>query len=240
MADSVVRVGATVRKPTGPETAAVHALLNHLTEVGFDGAPRAFGHDEEGRQVVEYVPGVMADTAPPMTEPELRRLGRMIRNFHDAVQGFEPPPRAVWNVVVPPDRTDQICHHDLAPWNLVRSGERWVFIDWDGAGPGSRLWDLAYAAHGFVPMVAQGDPCVDASRLRALADGYGLDEQQRRELPDLIGAHVRGMFELLRTSSLTGRRPWARLFAEGHGDHWGSSADYIEGNVDLWTAALAS
>ncbi len=238
VADAVVRVGSTVRKPAGPETTSVHALLNHLSEVGFEGAPRSLGRDGHGRQVLEYVPGVMADAAPPMTQAELRRLGRMIRDLHDAVQGFEPPPGAVWNVVIPPDRTDLICHNDLAPWNLVRDGQRWVFIDWDGAGPGSRLWDLAYAAHGFVPMVARGDPGVDAPRLRALADGYGLDERQRRELPALIGAHTRGMFELLRTSSLTGRQPWARLFAEGHGEHWGRSADYVEEHVDRWTAAL--
>jgi thiamine kinase-like enzyme len=38
-------------------------------------------------------------------------------------------------VVIAPDREDLICHHDLAPWNLVRDGDRWVFIDWDGACP---------------------------------------------------------------------------------------------------------
>jgi thiamine kinase-like enzyme len=42
-------------------------------------------------------------------------------------------------------------------WNLVRDGERSVFIDWDGAGPGSRLWDLGYAAHGFVPLHAAAE-----------------------------------------------------------------------------------
>jgi hypothetical protein len=42
----VVRVGDTVRRPTGPWSPAVHALLVHLHEVGFDGAPRSMGFDE--------------------------------------------------------------------------------------------------------------------------------------------------------------------------------------------------
>lgn len=55
--------------------------------------------------------------------------------------------------------------------------------DWDGAGPGSRLWDLGYAAHGFVPLHPGGDPARDAPRLRAHADGYGLDADQRADRP---------------------------------------------------------
>jgi predicted O-methyltransferase YrrM len=239
VADSVVRIGATVRKPVVESTPAVEALLRHLAEAGFDGAPRTMGRDADGRQILEYVPGEMADAMPAMSVAELGRVGRLIRAYHDAVAGFEPPPEARWDVVIPPDGDEVICHNDLAPWNLVRDGDRWVFIDWDGAGPGSRLWDLAYAAHGFVPMHAGGDPSVDGPRLRALVDGYGLDDSQRRALPALIGAHARGMFELLRSSSLTGRQPWARLWAEGHGDHWGPAADYIDEHLDTWTAALA-
>lgn len=104
-------------------------------------------------------------------------------------------------------RRDLICHHDPAPWNLVRGRDRWVFIDWDGAGPGSRLRDLAYAAHGFVPLAAGGEPAADGPRLRALADGYQLTGQQRRALPDPIEAHTRGMFYLLRRSAATGAQP---------------------------------
>lgn len=238
VADAVVRIGGTVRKPATAATPAVEALLGHLAALGFEGAPRTLGRDERGRHVLEYVPGQMADTLPPLTTPELHRLGRLIRDFHHAVATFEPPAAARWQVVTPPDRVELICHNDLAPWNLVRDEARWVFIDWDGAGPGSRLWDLAYAAHGFVPLRAGGNPGLDGPRLRALADGYGLDEQQRRDLPALIAAHTRGMYDLLRESFLTGRQPWARLYAEGHGEHWGPAAEYIEDHLERWTAAL--
>jgi Ser/Thr protein kinase RdoA (MazF antagonist) len=235
----VVRVGDTVRKPATPATPAVEALLTHLETRGFAGAPRTLGRDERGRHILEYVPGQVAHFGPPLDPGDLRRLGGLIRSLHDATAAFAPPPGARWNVVIAPDREDLICHHDLAPWNLVRDGERWVFIDWDGAGPGSRLFDLAYSAQSFVPLAAGGDPAADGPRLRALADGYGLDPGQRAELPALIGAHTRGMFDLLARSARTGEQPWARLHAEGHGDYWGSAAGYVDRHLAAWARALA-
>ncbi len=240
VAGRVVRVGATVRKPSTAATAAVQALLEHLASVRFSGAPRGFGRDDQGRLVLEYIPGETADSQSPLSVDELRRLGALIRELHDAAAQFTPPADLEWTVAIPPDREELICHNDLAPWNLVRDGERWVFIDWDGAGPGSRLWDLGYAAHGFVPLHAGGDLRRDGPRLRALADGYGLDEQQRTAFPALTAAHTRGMFELLRRSARTGRQPWARLYAEGHAAHWGPPAEYIEAHLQAWTDALLS
>ena len=53
----VVRVGETVRRPTGPWTPAVHALLDHLEAKGFPGSPRARGLDEQGREILTFLPG---------------------------------------------------------------------------------------------------------------------------------------------------------------------------------------
>jgi hypothetical protein len=54
---SVVRVGDTVRRPQRPTSAATHALLRHLESVGFEGAPRLLGVDEQGREVLSYIEG---------------------------------------------------------------------------------------------------------------------------------------------------------------------------------------
>ncbi|TDU89929.1 phosphotransferase family enzyme [Kribbella voronezhensis] len=236
---AVVRVGSTVRKPATAATPGVEAVLEHLASVGFEGAPRTLGRDDEGRHVVEYVPGVLADTLPPFSPKELSRLGRLVHDLHDAMSDFRPPADVAWDVAIPdPSDGQLICHNDLAPWNLVIDGDRWVFIDWDGAGPGSRLWDLGYVAHGFVPFHQDGDVATDARRLRLLVDGYGLDDEERRAFPALIEAHTRGMYDLLRRGSETGQQPWARLYAEGHGDHWGPTADYLKTHHDSWIAAL--
>jgi hypothetical protein len=236
VSDLVVRIGDTVRKPGLPQTPAVEALLSYLNDAGFAGAPQTLGRDERGRHVLEYIPGHLAHAMPPMDLDGLRRVGGLVRDLHDAAAGFIPPPDSRWEVYVPADRSDLICHHDLAPWNLVCDQDRWVFIDWDGAGPGSRLWDLAWAAAGFVPLQPAGDPAKDAPRIRALADGYGLTDEQRQEFAPLICARMRGMADLLDESARTGKQPWARLYAEGH--DWRPAAEYAEQNIATWAHAL--
>ena len=115
----VVRAGDTVRRPAGPHTPAVHALLSHLHAVGFAGAPRPLGIDDRGREVLAFVPGTVPwpdrfDLLAP--RDRLARVARLIREFHDAVTGFTPPARALWQVLIPAEGDcDIIAHHDLAP-----------------------------------------------------------------------------------------------------------------------------
>ena len=47
----------------------------------------------------------------------------------------------------------------------------------------------------------------DARRLRVLADGYGCDLLQRRDLPEATLHKVRGMFWLLRRARVPGANP---------------------------------
>jgi hypothetical protein len=125
----VVRVGDTVRRPAGPWSSAVDAVLLHLEKTGFDGAPRALGYDAQGRQVLSFIDGRVDSDPADLDLGSLRRAGRLVRDFHDAMEVFVPPRRAVWQVAVVPDREELICHNDIAPWNLVRHDGHFVLID---------------------------------------------------------------------------------------------------------------
>jgi Ser/Thr protein kinase RdoA (MazF antagonist) len=160
--------------------------------------------------------------------------------LHDLSASFVPPPDARWTSAILADGADLICHQDLAPWNLIRDGDRWVFIDWDAAAPGTRLWDLSYVAQTFAPLHAGGDPAADAPRLAAVVEGYGLDAPGRAALPALLATRTRAMYDLLERASRSGDQPWARLWDEGHGVHWGGAADYVAEHEDVWRQALAA
>lgn len=236
----VVRIGDTVRRPAKPWSKSVDALLGHFREVGFEGAPRAQGYDDTGRQTLSYVEGYIDSDPSDLDLLRVTEVGRLIRHLHDASSTFKPRGELIWNVAIAPDSEDLICHHDLAPWNLVRTSNRLTFIDWDGAGPGSRIWDLAYAAHGFVPLSPSASISDDAAsaRLAALVEGYGLDLKQRALLVDTLGPRIWSMYELLRNGHENGIQPWSRMWEEGHGTVWLADAKYVDGRHRIWTRAL--
>jgi hypothetical protein len=243
MSSGVVRVGDTVRRPAGAWTPAVHALLDHLHSVGFHGAPRPLGLDDQGREVLTFIPGTVAwpdhfHLLHP--DDQLRRVTGLIRDFHDAVAGFTPPPDAQWQTLIPADGDEIIAHHDLAPWNLILNDQQWAFIDWNVAAPGTRLWDLAYAIHGFVPLTADAAyQREDAShRLRLIADTYGLTEKQRRDIVPLLTQRTRAMHTFLADQAAQGTQPWTRLWHEGHGTAWQADTDYINQREHQWHQAI--
>lgn len=236
----VVRVGNTVRKPWGPTTPAVRELMRRVAAAGVD-VPTIQGRDEQGRQILEFVPGTPALDAPPLTLDELARVGRMIRSIHGASAGFAPSAPAPWEPLlpVPEGPSDLICHGDLTPWNLIL-GERWVFIDWDGAAPSTRLWDLAYSAQAFTLNDVTEGPAAAARRLAAFVDGYGADAALRARLPRTMAARAEAMWTMLRDAHREGREPWGAMFTSGHGDHWRAVADHVGRHESTWAQALGS
>lgn len=235
---AVVRIGRTVRKPWTAATPAVVSFVEHLRESGVD-APVPLGRDAEGRQVQEYVPGRLAMDAGPLSPDQLRRVGAMVRRIHDAGGDFVPPPGAVWETAIPAPGDELICHNDLAPWNLI-VGDRWVFIDWDASAPSTRLWDLAYAAQAFTLNDAGRAPEDSARDLAAFVDGYGAEPELRRRLPAEMGRRTRAMYDLLHSSSRSGREPWATMFATGHGEHWRTVTRYVTAHREVWARALGA
>lgn len=231
---ALVRSGDTVRKPWLAQTERTAAYQNGLRRKGID-VPRHLGRDALGRQVVEYVPGELAIDRAPLDDAAVHRVGRLIRTIHDASADLLVPDD--WPVLLPADGADLICHNDLATWNLIIDGERLVFIDWDGAGPSTVLWDLAYAAISFAHLFP--DAAVDASadRLAEFLAGYRADESLRKALPETMIRRSAAMHDLLARAHGTGGQPWADMYVEGHGEHWQATTEFIARHQRAWVQA---
>ena len=184
--NDAVRVGDTVRRRAGPWTPAVHALLRFLEAEGFP-APRARGMDEQGREILEFIEGE-AHAGNPVPLPDsvfgeqhLIDAARLLRRYHDTVASFHAPPELTWRLVAPRPH-ELILHNDWSPWNaLFQDGRVTCMLDWDLAGPGPRMWDVANAAYSWVPLIAEPSAISDQSermrRLGLFVDAYGLDDR---------------------------------------------------------------
>jgi hypothetical protein len=193
----IVRVGDTVRRPTGTWSPAVHALLRHFESAGFDGAPRFLGVDEHGREILGFVEGEAALAPVPAADVHVFELGQLLRRMHDVQEGFTRPVGAAWQTMVgAPAGGEVVCHNDLFWTNVVLSeGRVSALVDWDLAAPAPRLHDLASAANFWVPLrpdeqaIAWGLPTHDRrARLEALCEGYGLPGGERVQLLDTVAA----------------------------------------------------
>ena len=231
----VVRIGNTVRKPWSPTTDLTVGYMRALRGRGVD-LPEPRGRDDAGRLVLEYVPGALAVDRQPLAESLLRRVGALVRTIHDASADLPVPDD--WPVLLPADRPDLLCHNDLATWNLVVHRERLVFIDWDGAGPSTRLWDLAYAAISFGGLFAGEDLDLARSRLSAFIRGYDADDRLRAALPAAMARRAHAMHDLLRRSHESSVEPWGSMYVEGHGAHWSAAASFIAEHERAWAQAL--
>jgi hypothetical protein len=184
----VTRVGDTVRRRAGPWTPTIHRLLRHARDKGVSWLPEPRGLDELGREVLSFLPGDVPHEMPAWvwSESVLRDVGRALRQWHDATLDFDAR-GAIWNFA-PPDPREVVCHNDFAPYNCVFQNGRFAgAIDFDFCAPGPRIWDLAYSAYRFVPLMPDASSeretlpgeispfprAVMAVRLNTFLDAYG-------------------------------------------------------------------
>jgi hypothetical protein len=168
-------LGPVVHRPTGRWTPAVHDLLAFVAAAGLDGVPRVLGFDEEGREILTHLHGrtiaVDVEAAP---DEVLTDAAAWLRRYHDVVRDYDPGPR-VWRQTEEALAPGQlICHNDTGAYNWIVDDGRFAgVIDWDQAGPGHPIDDLAFLCWSGVPLFREV-PVPDAARRVALAaDAYG-------------------------------------------------------------------
>ncbi len=219
----VVRRGDTVRRPVRSTSAATHALLRHLEQVGFDGAPRLLGLDAQGREVLSFIPGEAVMPPYPawsLTDEALRSVAALLRRYHEAAAGFDVSAYE-WTDLAPSSFDEGLpCHNDVNLDNVIfRSGRAVALIDFDLAGPGSVTWDVAGAVRLWAPLRPDSH-IFDARRGRALerlklfVDAYGPPQLDAEELIDAVALHHDRLYWLVQEEARNGNLGFADYWHE--------------------------
>jgi len=240
----IVRVGDTVRRPSGWWTPAVQALLQHLADVGFAYAPRPGGIDSEGREVLSYVAGESGATGWYRIHSDrgLRRFATLLREYHEAVKDFRPDPDLEWALQTS-DPQELVCHNDFGPWNLVWEGDEPVgIIDWDFAAPGPRSNDISYALEYAVPFRDDATALSwhhfaevpdRRARLEVFAEAYGLTDTVG--LVDEVIDRQRLTITHVQELAARGLEPQASWVGDGTIDEYSRLVAWAEANRHLFT-----
>ena len=205
------RIGATVHRTAGPWTPAVHALLDFLAPRA-EHTPRVLGFDEQGREVLTFLPGRVIDIDTELlTEGQIDSLVSWTRSFHEAVAGFGHP--GPWRYPRVP-QASLIGHNDIAPYNVCFDGDQVAGVfDWDLAGPATPLMELAFIAWNCVPLWRDIGDEVSAQRIQRICSAYGGIDPAC--LVDAVPGRIQTMLDWIPLAAAAGDAGLRRLMSQG-------------------------
>jgi len=230
----VVRVGNTVRRHPGKASNATHKLLIHLADQSFSGSPRLLGIDEKGREILTFIEG-SAGQWPAIwsSQMALESAAKLLRHYHDSTVELVGRLEG-WAYQYPDEeRHEVICHNDYGAYNIVFQDLKAVgVIDFDLAGPGPRLKDVAYGAYWMTPLslnaedmkpFTEADLKAKSRRLRQFCQSYGIEADKR--LVEMIEEVLWLMGDEGHAKRVVGEAAAAKLIEEGHLIGWRREAE---------------
>ena len=242
---AVSRVGDTVRRGVGPWTTHVHRLLAHLRAKGIQEVPAPLGFDQQGREILTFIPGLVGNDPLPeflRTDDILTSAAQLLRRIHDATEdvaqiwqnGWQAPPR---------EPIEVICHGDFAPYNCVfDDGKLTGVIDFDHAHPGYRAWDVAYALYRFAPITHPSNPdgygaiTDQCRRVCLFCDAYGF--QDRSKIMQSVKLRLAYMADYLRHGAAKGDQRIQSNIDAGHLAIYTTDYAYLDAHYHEFLLAL--
>ena len=235
---TVLKVGNTVRRAMGESSPSVHRLLRFLEDKNYQKSPRMLGIDEKGREILTYINGTCEISADAwMSQDILVSAATLLRELHDTTAQYPSNSDEVWGYEYPDrDRHEVICHNDFGLYNVVIDNNVCAgVIDFDLAGPGPRIRDVAYAAYWFVPvsqraldmkLYAIADVKNCCRRLKQFCRICGVDLDIK--FMDMISEVLHDMADEDLMFRQIGAEQTAVLKNEGHLSHWSGEANAFD------------
>jgi thiamine kinase-like enzyme len=246
---AVYRLEDTVSRELKPESHKIHKLLKHLETKGFSHAPAFLGIDEKGREILSYIEGEAGNY--PLKEymwadEALKEIANMLRLYHDAVSDF--PFDESWQPIDnTPEPYEVLCHNDFAIYNIIFNHKKPVgIIDFDVAGPGPRLYDIAYTLYTCVPLSRhyhteageevsyQSDKDADRikRRVQLFFEAYGMDFED--DFVDKVLLRLEGICKTIKRKASEGDAAFQKMLEEGHVEHYEKDIAFVREHGKEW------
>ena len=238
-----------IYRPSGVWSPSIHKLLAHLHKGRFNSAPKPFGFDPEGNEILSYVSGEVYNYplfGPIATTEALSSAAVLLRRYHDATVSFAQSAcskNMVW-MLPPKEPCEVICHGDYAPYNVALCGDKVVgMFDFDAAHPAPRVWDVAYAVYCWAPFKTNPDDSLgdlnhQISRAKIFCDIYRLTSKQRSNLVNVMRERIQALVCFMFKEAEDGNEAFIGNIKDGHHMSYLRDMDYLDHNNQKITDAL--
>ncbi|MBX4148611.1 phosphotransferase [Paenibacillus sp. FSL W7-1279] len=245
----VYRSGDTVRRELKPDSYKINKLLKHLENKGFSYAPKFLGIDEKGREILSFIEGEAGNY--PLKEymwsdEVLIEIAKMLRFYHDSVSdfSFDESWKSIDNT---PLQFEVLCHNDFAIYNIIFNQEKPIgIIDFDVAGPGPRLWDIAYTLYTCVPLsrcylsetgeIIYYNSLQHANRIKQRVklffESYG--EGKEEDYLEMVLLRLEGLCKTIIRKGSEGDIAFQKMMDEGHLEHYQNDIKFIREHGKEW------
>lgn len=240
-----------VYRPSGFWSKSIHKLLLHLKNEKFDSAPKSFGFDSRGNEIVSYVSGDVYNyplVGAILSTEALCSAALLLRKYHDVTVSFVQSKNCndlAW-LLTAREPQEVICHGDYAPYNVALNGNTVVGIfDFDTAHPAPRIWDVAYAVYSWSPFKTNphdslGDLPKQSARAKQFCDSYGLSYVDRTQLVDTMISRVQALVDFMRDEATKGNEAFIANIKDSHHLAYLADIEYLERNKEQITNCLVA
>lgn len=238
-----------IYRPRGKWSASVHCLLSHIAESGFNAAPKPYGFDDKGNEILSYVEGDVFNyplKGNIATNEALTSAAKLLRLYHDASSSFlsKHSNESLKWMLPSREPIEVICHGDYAPYNVSLIGSETVgIIDFDTAHPAPRVWDIAYAVYSWAPFKtheydAMGDLKSQSIRAKQFCDAYGLLEKDRQALVKVMTDRVQALVDHMHNEANNGNKAFIENIKDGHHLAYLADIKYLSSHEQYITNVL--
>lgn len=241
----VVRVGDTVRRESEHSLYAEQLLL-HLESKDFHKAPRFMGRDDLHREILSFIEGDIPGNDYPnepmymWSDEALVAIAKLLKDYHEATLGFTCEEGS--DMAYPDaSKHEVVCHNDFTFYNAVFNEELpTAIIDFDLAGPGPRLWDIAYTLYTSVPLASfQPDmtkgKIVDydfsyehlrEKRIELFFEAYGIPVP--KDLKRWVIKRIEKVCDTLLMKAREGNEAYITMIEDGHLEHYEREIEFLK------------
>lgn len=237
-----------VHRPKGFWTPTIHLLLTYLHNKQFHAVPKVFGINDDC-EIISYMEGDIYNyplTGAIASTKALYSAAVLLRQYHDATVSFLQENQFKDLKWLLPTREPQevICHGDFAPYNVSLNENTVVGIfDFDTAHPAPRIWDIAYAVYCWAPFKtdlydALGDLNTQSIRAKQFCDSYGLSQDSRRQIVDMIIIRLQELVNFMQKRANEGDEKFQKDLQNSHHLAYQKDITYLEFNKEYLTKFL--